>query len=899
MLGASVASSMKYRRALLLVDPNTPSDSSRSLLRSITPQLDALVIVVPSSTSSSWWARGSESDASREALEQRRAALADVAASVTVHSLPTLGYEAIAALCESEDIELIVLGSRELLAAVVRRRRPRVPVLWAGDVEPRALQRVVALVRDVPSLAALAALLRDRADASLHATLLAPARLAFDVDTQLRPVSGIAAGIELATPNDAITLDEWLSEWASTQGVDLVVAVAPPSAALLELHGAPILLVPELPSPRALTLRTLDVPDLAVLGPTLRVRVELGGPVGGPSPALDHDVAIIAGGRVRARVRTDASGEAEFADDATLRTIGLASASERLDVEPLAAIEQLVVLLRPEQPPLAGAALVLFDAELSDVALDRLLALPLGESLRYVALRARPTRTARAIRERLRTRFGLRGLDQTPWVLDVRTLLDEGEALDVVEAFDAVRLARAARRLQRAGFEVHALAHRSSIAPVLAGCVVVSDAALVQGELSLQPAVGGESSETTGNHVEVELHNPTARAWLLDAIARARRSVHVQVYIVSDDPVTAEVERALVEAGARGVAVRVLVDSLHAFHGSFGTRNPLLERLAAALGVELRVVHPITELPSLGDLKQRDHRKLVVCDGELALLGGRNLAAEYYAGFEEVAIGPSSSWRELPWLDAGARVRGPAVAALERGFADAWREAGGEPFEASEPGRCGDARVRVVEHRGLREADTHDTYLELIASARTSIELVLGFPLALELQRALAAALARGVAVRVLVGRPAPSHDGVLFPGAWTAARTAANELVHSRLDPLIDAGAAVWLLVPHAHERARWAPELGLVHPHVHAKLMIVDAERFTIGSANPDITSAYWESELLLVVEDAAVARVLAERVAARMADSRRIEPQDPSFRALARRRAWMRHWPSLFSA
>lgn len=891
---------MNYRRALLLVDPATPADASRSLLRSILPQLDSLLIVVPSSTSSSWWARGSESDASREALEQRRAALADAAASVSVQSLPTLGYEAIAALCEAEDIELIVLGSRELLGAVVRRRRPRVPVLWAGDAEPQPLRKLAVLVRDVPSLAALAALLRDRADASLHATLLAPSRLAFDVETQLRPVSGIAASIELATPSEAITLDEWLGEWASMAGIDLVVAAAPPSPALLERHAAAILLVPAAPTTRALALRTLDVPDVAVLGPRLRVRVEVGGPVGGPSPAVAQELGIIAAGRVIARVRTDAIGELELADEPDLRSIGIASSGEPLELEPLAAIEQLVAVLRPDQPPLRGTALVLFDAELSDAALDRLLALPLGESLRHVALRARPTRTARAIRERLRIRFATRGLEQTPCVLDVRTLLDEGEALDVVDAFDAVRLARAARRLQRAGFEVHALAHRGSIEPVLSGCVVVSDTALVQGELSLQPAAATTStSESTGNRVEVELHNPTARTWLLDAIAAARRSLHLQVYIVSDDPVTAEVERALVEAGARGVAVRVLVDSLHAFHGSFGTRNPLLERLADALGVELRVVHPITELPSLGDLKQRDHRKLVVCDGELALLGGRNLAAEYYTGFEEVVIGPSSSWRELPWLDAGARIAGPAVAALERGFLAAWREAGGEPFELVDPVACGDARVRVVEHRGLREADTHDTYLELIASARQSIDLVLGFPLALELQRALSAALARGVLVRVLVGRPAPSHDGVLFPGPWTAARAAANELVHSRLDPLIDAGAIAHLLVPHAHERTGWAPELGLVHPHVHAKLMIVDARRFTIGSANPDITSAYWESELLLVVEHEELARELAARVGARMADSHRIEPGDASWQALARRRAWMRHWPSLFSA
>ena len=88
----------------------------------------------------------------------------------------------------------------------------------------------------------------------------------------------------------------------------------------------------------------------------------------------------------------------------------------------------------------------------------------------------------------------------------------------------------------------------------------------------------------------------------------------------------------MADAGARGVTVRVLVDSLHGLHGSFGLRNPLLERLSARPGVDLRVSKPITRPPSLEELKQRDHRKLVIVDGELALLGGRNLSHEYYAG---------------------------------------------------------------------------------------------------------------------------------------------------------------------------------------------------------------------------------------------------------------------------
>src|SRR5208282_6218713 len=129
-------------------------------------------------------------------------------------------------------------------------------------------------------------------------------------------------------------------------------------------------------------------------------------------------------------------------------------------------------------------------------------------------------------------------------------------------------------------------------------------------------------------------------------------------------------------------------------------------RLGSQPGIELRVSQPITGMPSLLDIKQRDHRKLVVVDNQIALLGGRNLAHEYYSGFDEVPLTPQSMWREVPWLDAGTRVVGPAVTALERGFLIAWTEQGGSTFEVADTAPAGAVSARVVIHRGLRDAAT-------------------------------------------------------------------------------------------------------------------------------------------------------------------------------------------------
>ena len=468
---------------------------------------------------------------------------------------------------------------------------------------------------------------------------------------------------------------------------------------------------------------------------------------------------------------------------------------------------------------------------------------------------------------------------------------------------------RAPRSRMRAdGFPIAAIVYRGLHEPATQGFAVVRPEQLAalaaapaapRGRASLEERLNATtgSEPIDGNRIEVELDNPKARLWLLSAINGSRKRVHFQVYMALDDDVGSQVEAALAAAGARGVTVRVLVDSLHGLHGSFGVRNPLLDRLSSRPGVELRVSRPITGPPSLEDLKQRDHRKLVVVDGELSLLGGRNLSHEYYAGFGEVPLTAATAWRRVPWLDAGARVEGPAVAALEHSFLQAWTDAGGEPFEVRVPEPAGATRARVVVHRGLRDAHTLEAYLALIETARSHIYVVNNFPLLLEIQHALLGALRRGVRVRTLFGNLTPKHGDELFKGPMAAARSAATSFVHSRIDPLVATGGECYeFVVP---RQPGWDPAVGDVRPHVHAKAMSADGRVCAVGSANLDVTAGYWESELLLVVEDEAIARGVEARFDELIAGSDRIDPNDPEWRRRAERRRWMRYWPGMLSA
>jgi phosphatidylserine/phosphatidylglycerophosphate/cardiolipin synthase-like enzyme len=78
----------------------------------------------------------------------------------------------------------------------------------------------------------------------------------------------------------------------------------------------------------------------------------------------------------------------------------------------------------------------------------------------------------------------------------------------------------------------------------------------------------------------------------------------------------------------------------------------------------------------------------------------------------------------------------------------------------------------------------------------------------------------------------------------------------------------------------------------------MCADGSVCAVGSANLDVTGSYWESELLLVIEDEEIARGFEQRTRALMAGSVRVDARDPGWQRLVRRREWLRCWPGVLS-
>lgn len=883
---------MRYRRALLLHEIGQDPSPALAALRGVADRLEHLAVVAWMPVSAFAWLSLERSERQNEEARRAADALRDAAERLLpaahVRLVPELTPAALAAICEAERIDLAAcsIGSRRGVQALyaLRRRLP-LPLLFAtGQAVHEGPSRAIAcFALGERGQASIASFLRDQADPAMHVTLLGPSSPAGDLGAFLE-IAGIRASVERSHPRSG-SLRGWVEGWRPAERPHLLVFAQLPALVLLSTGWpAPVLLLPPPQIPIRLEVRSLDLPDLVDLGGPIRMRVELAAPVGAPTPLEHGPIAVVAGGRIRATVEVE-RGEAELPAGIEATTVGICRLREGEPSDPLPAIEERVSVVRPGSRPL-----LLFDAELPDSLLASLAALEGPPAPDRLAVRLRPTASCRALRQRLEE-AGL-----PPVVADARAILDEGDALDVPEQADALRLSRVAQRMRRAGFPVAAIVHGAPIQPRVAGFGAISAPALL-GERQVEPSLPlPEPRPIPGNRLEMELDNSRARRWLLEAIEGARRSFHLQVYMAADDEVGRSVGAALARAAGRGVRVRLLVDSLHGRHGSFGARNPLLDRLGAVPGIELRLVRPITEFPSVVDLKHRDHRKIAVADGRIALLGGRNLSHEYYTGFDEVRIDRRSLWRQVPWLDAGARLEGPAVAEVEAAFREAWIEAGGDPFPIVAPPPAGETTVRVLVHRGLQDTVTLDAYRASIDEARSHLYVVNGFPLALELQHALVRAIRRGVRVVAVVGHLTPTWNGRPFDGPFSTTRAAATELVHSRFDPLVEAGGEVYLFA--VRDVPGWAPELGLVHPHVHAKLLSADGARCIVGSANLDLTSAYWESELALLVEEPPLVRDLEARIEARLAHSVRLDPADPAWREQARRRAWMRHWPGNLS-
>jgi len=297
-------------------------------------------------------------------------------------------------------------------------------------------------------------------------------------------------------------------------------------------------------------------------------------------------------------------------------------------------------------------------------------------------------------------------------------------------------------------------------------------------------------------------------AWL-EAIAAAKRTIHFESYAIHGDEVGLEFAEALAERARNGVRVRVLCD----WFGSLNFTTRRVWPVLTAAGVEARSFNPPRFDSPFGWLS-RDHRKVITIDGRLAFVSGLCVGRAWVGDPE----------RDVePWRDTGVAVEGPAVADIDRAFADTWATAGapipaGELPDGSSIAAAGDVLMRVVASTPTA-GELYRLDQLIAAGARRSLWLTDAYFVSTTLYvQALKSAAMGGVDVRLLV----PGAADVPF----------VRSLSRAGYRPLLEAGVRVF----------EWNGSM------LHAKTAVADSRWARVGSTNLNLTSwiGNWELDV-----------------------------------------------------
>jgi len=317
---------------------------------------------------------------------------------------------------------------------------------------------------------------------------------------------------------------------------------------------------------------------------------------------------------------------------------------------------------------------------------------------------------------------------------------------------------------------------------------------------------------------------------MAEAMEQAEHFIHLEIYWLRQDIVGHSFSRLLARRCAEGVEVRLIYDHI----GSGGEPVELVRRLRAA-GAEVVAFNPVGILSDLQRAQRRDHSKMVVVDGHTAFVGGINLSSH-------VLKPPEGQG----WTDMGCRVSGPAVRPLARAFLRTWarcahRRATREDMVRYAPKSAPAGDVEVVplaprHRRGLPPYRRMSPVLLHLArdigSARRRVDMWMAYFLPpRRMRRALRAALAKGVRVRVLI----PEKSDIRL----------VQHATFGRLGRLLRMGVEV----------AFWKG------PMLHAKATLIDDDIVHVGSANLDYRTAYWNIETNVRVESSELAGRLSE--------------------------------------
>ena len=178
---------------------------------------------------------------------------------------------------------------------------------------------------------------------------------------------------------------------------------------------------------------------------------------------------------------------------------------------------------------------------------------------------------------------------------------------------------------------------------------------ILEKHLALEEAIVGHPL-TTGNKVTLLKDGPATYASMFNALEKAKHHINLETYIFDDDDIGRKFAETLRQKQINGVQVNIIYDSV----GALSTAKEFFDQLRS-VGIRVLEFNPVNPLNAKGEwqINQRDHRKLMVVDGQIAFIGGINISGVYSKGSS--SLNRTKKKGSFPWRDTHIRVEGPAV----------------------------------------------------------------------------------------------------------------------------------------------------------------------------------------------------------------------------------------------
>ena len=330
---------------------------------------------------------------------------------------------------------------------------------------------------------------------------------------------------------------------------------------------------------------------------------------------------------------------------------------------------------------------------------------------------------------------------------------------------------------------------------------------------------------TKGNEVKLLMSGKEKFADMFEAIRQAKSSVHLEYFNFRNDSIAGLLFDILREKRKEGVEVRAVFDGF----GNDSNNQPLKKTHLKALhedSIEIYEFDPI-RFPWVNHIWPRDHRKIVVIDGEIGYTGGMNVADYYLVGTEQVG----------EWRDMHCCIEGPAVNELQDIFIRFWEKLTKEKLTDEKYFRGTEAGNKMV---GIATREPHTTnkimrqfYISALDNAKDSVKIVNPYfcPTS-SVIKALKRCAERGVKMDIIMSS---KYDVPLVP-----------DVVYYNLRKLMKRGAKIWRYRPGFH----------------HSKIMMVDGKYCTVGSTNLDARSLRFDYEINALIIDKDVTRQLDDK-------------------------------------